>query len=313
MMFLSHSRGPTRTWLLRLLLVASAFALVLGAVAAAAAPARAQTPAGAFQSDRITVEVVGEGPDVVLIPGLASSREVWRPLAGELSATHRLHLVQIGGFAGQPGPAGGDVWSPAVSEIARYIDARGLERPAVIGHSLGGAAGLRLAQDHPDLVGKLMVVDALPFYSAMYGPTATAQSAAPFAEQAYAQVTGADAAAFAAMQQGVARSMSRTPATQAQILAWSLASDRHAIGQAMAELMTTDLRPGLAAIIAPVTVLYAWDEAMGLPVERVDALYAGEYATLPGVRLVRVDGALHFIMADQPQRFAAEVERFLAE
>src|SRR5690606_3871918 len=143
MMCLSESRGPARAWLLRLLLVASAFALVLGAVAAAAAPARAQTPA-AFQSDRITIEVVGEGPDVVLIPGLASSREVWRPLAGQLSSTHRLHLVQIGGFAGQPGPAGGDVWGPAVSEIARYIAEQGLERPAVIGHSLGGATGLRL-------------------------------------------------------------------------------------------------------------------------------------------------------------------------
>lgn len=311
MMFLSHPRGPARTWLLRILFVISAVGLGIGAVAVIAAPASAQSAAPAFQSDRISVEVVGSGPDVVLIPGLASSREVWRPLADELSATHRLHLVQIGGFAGQPGPASGDVWAPAVEEVARYIREQGLERPAVIGHSLGGATGLRLAQDHPELIGRVMVVDALPFYSALYGPTATAESARPFADQAYAQITAADDAAFATMQQGVARTMSRTPAMQAQVLDWSLASDRHAIGRAMAELMTTDLRPGLAGITAPVTVLYAWDEAMGMPAARADALYAGEYAGLPGVELIRIDGARHFIMADQPERFAAEVEKFL--
>lgn len=313
MMFLYGPRGPARTRLLRAMAFASAAALIIGGATLLAAPVFAQTAAAApaFSSDRISVEVVGEGPDVVLIPGLASSREVWRPLAEQLSATHRLHLVQIGGFAGEPGPAEGDVWAPAVQEIARYIREQGLERPAVIGHSLGGATGLRLAQDHPELIGRVMVVDALPFYSAMYGPSATAETAAPFAERAYAQVVGADDAAFAANQQGVARMMSKTPATQALVLEWSLTSDRHAIGRAMAELMTTDLRPGLAQITAPVTVLYAWDEAMGMPVARADALYAGEYASLPGVELVRIDGSLHFIMADQPERFAAEVERFL--
>lgn len=313
MMFLSHARGPARTWLLRILFLFSAVALGIGAVAVIAAPAFAQVPsvASAFHSDRISIEVVGSGPDVVLIPGLASSREVWRPLADGLSASHRLHLVQIGGFAGEPGPADGDVWGPAVEEIARYIRHEGLERPAVIGHSLGGASGLRLAQDHPGLVGRVMVVDALPFFSAMYEPSTTAQSAAPFAERAYAQITGMDAAAFEAMQAETARMMSKTPTTQAQVLDWSLTSERHAIGQAMAELMTTDLRPGLARITVPVTVLYAWDAGMGLPVERADALYAGEYAGLSGVELIRVDGAFHFIMADQPELFEAEVARFL--
>ena len=66
--------------------------------------------------------MIGSGPDVILIPGLASSREVWRPLATRLAATHRVHLVQLAGFAGEPWNHGdGPFVAPEVEELARYI------------------------------------------------------------------------------------------------------------------------------------------------------------------------------------------------
>ncbi|MBX4159128.1 hypothetical protein K4A07_18570, partial [Lactiplantibacillus plantarum] len=90
-------------------------------------PARAQsrTPAVAaapFVSDRLSVEVVGQGPDVILVPGLASSREVWRATADWLKAAHRVHLVQLAGFAGEAWTQGdGAFVQPEVQELARYI------------------------------------------------------------------------------------------------------------------------------------------------------------------------------------------------
>ncbi len=69
-------------------------------------------------------------------------------------------------------------------------------------------------------------------------------------------------------------------------------------------------RPGLAAVQAPVTVLYAWDAAMG-PQAAVDGLYAGQYAALPHKTLFRVDASFHFIPLDQPDAFAAAVSSFL--
>ena len=42
-------------------------------------------------------------------------------------------------------------------------------------------------------------------------------------------------------------------------------------------------------------------------------MWAREYADLPGVRLERVDGSRHFIMADQPEAFMALVRAFLSE
>jgi pimeloyl-ACP methyl ester carboxylesterase len=50
-------------------------------------------------SDRITVTVRGQGPDVVLIPGLASSSAVWDATAAHLEGRYRLHIVQVAGFA----------------------------------------------------------------------------------------------------------------------------------------------------------------------------------------------------------------------
>ena len=121
------------------------------------AQTRAQTPAVAaapFVSDRLSVQVVGQGPDVILIPGLASSREVWRATADRLKATHRVHLVQLAGFAGEAWTHGdGAFVQPEVEELARYIREAGLNRPAVIGHSMGGLSGLLLAQQQPGLVG----------------------------------------------------------------------------------------------------------------------------------------------------------------
>lgn len=291
-------------------------ALAAGAVAALPGRAEAQIadPAPGFTSDRISVEVMGDGPDVVLIPGMASSREVWRATAEALAPDHRVHLVQLSGFAGQPWTHGeGVFWRPAVAEIARYVETAELERPAIIGHSMGGASGVMLAQERPALVGRVMSVDSLPFFSVLYGPDMTAERARPYAEQAARAGLGMDDAAFRAGQEALAQGMSRDEATRAAMVDWSMASDRLAIGLAMRDVMTTDLRPGLSAMTTPVWAVYAADANGGASAAMADAMWAREYADLPGVRLERVDGSRHFIMADQPEAFMALVRAFLSE
>src|SRR3546814_6830109 len=77
-------------------LAAFGAALALLALSAAAAP---PLLAGeATLTARFDVEIIGNGPDVVLIPGLNSTREVWRPTAEALASDHRVHLVQLAGF-----------------------------------------------------------------------------------------------------------------------------------------------------------------------------------------------------------------------
>jgi pimeloyl-[acyl-carrier protein] methyl ester esterase len=277
-------------------------------------PAATQVALAAFASDRLTVQVIGEGPDVILIPGLISSREVYRATAERLKGTHRLHLVQLAGFAGEPWIHGdGAFVQPVVDELSRYIRQQGLERPAVIGHSMGALTGLVLAQQHPDQVGKLLSIDSLPFFTAMFSPQATVETARPMAEQMTAMLASTTPEVFAQQQRMSASGMSRNEAAQADIIVWSLASDRQAMAAAMRDVMTTDARPGLAAMTMPVTALYAADADGGAPAAMADAVWSRDYAALPGVKLVRIDGSRHFIMADQPEAFAAQVDAFLKD
>ncbi|MBX3477329.1 MAG: alpha/beta hydrolase [Brevundimonas sp.] len=299
---------------LRALFLASAAALVVGGAAGAV---RAESPAvqasPAFTSDRLSVEVVGQGPDVILIPGLASSREVWRAEADRLKATHRVHLVQLAGFAGEPWTHGdGAFMQPMVDELSRYVAEQTSGRPAVIGHSMGALTGLMLAQQHPDQVDRLLSVDSLPFFGALMGPTATADSLRPAADSMASIVLSSSEADFLAGQRQTATGMAKGADDRARIVDWSLATDRHALASAMRDVMTTDMRPLLAGMTTPVTALYASDADGGAPAAMADAMWSSQYADLPGVRLVRIDGTRHFIMMDQPQAFARAVDAFLA-
>ncbi len=88
-------------------------------------------------------------------------------------------------------------------------------------------------------------------------------------------------------------------------------SDRRAVAAALRDVMTTDARPGLAAMTTPVTALYAMDADGGPPPALARALWEQEYSALPGVRLIPIDGSRHFIMADQPRAFDEAVDEFL--
>src|SRR5688500_15254744 len=134
----------------RLFLLPAALAATLPGSGAPAAPTEAApaAPAGpASAPTRCSVQVVGSGPDVILIPGLAGSREVWRGSAAGVPG-YRYHLVQVAGFAGAPvrGNAKGQMVRPLAEEIARYIAANRLDRPALVGHSIGGRVAMEIGR-----------------------------------------------------------------------------------------------------------------------------------------------------------------------
>ncbi|MGO3982940.1 alpha/beta hydrolase [Pseudomonas sp. SAS7] len=292
---------------IRTLLAAIGTSLSLGS--ALAAPSQPVPVAG----ERISVMVEGTGPDVILIPGLASSREVWAGLASTLRQQHRLHLVQVAGFAGSPAVAtvDGRVAAPVAEAVAGYIRSQHLEAPAIIGHSLGGEVALMLGARHPERVGRLMVVDALPFYTLLIDPTATAEKAAPQAAAFRDGMLLAPAAQAEAMQRTAIDRLAKTAAARPALVDAALRSDRKVVAEATYELMTTDLRPELGGIQSPVQVVYAYDPLYGIPAASVDATFANAYAGTRNISFKRIDGSFHFVMLDQPQAFAQAVVDFL--
>lgn len=272
-----------------------------------------------FESGRFHVRVDGpESPvgDVILIPGLSSSPEVWDALTEELKGRYRIHRIHVQGFAGAAPKdnAEGPVSAPVAEDIARYIREQGLERPAVIGHSMGGTIGMMLAARHPDSVGKLMIVDMVPFMGAMFaqpGTTPTAESVAPVADMIHQGMANSPRDQYQAQADAQIVGMINTESLRAGPLEDSRNSDQKVSAAAFRELIVTDLRPELARITAPTTVLYVKFNDPRMTEEMVDGIYRGSFATLPGATLKRIDDSAHFIMLDQPAIFAAEVNAFL--
>lgn len=286
------------------------------ALAACATSPQAETPPphAGFTSDRISVVTRGAGRDVIFIPGMSSSRDVWTTTADALDDTYRVHLVQVNGFAGAPVGANGDgaVSAPVAEEIARYISENHLDRPAVIGHSMGGTIGMMLAARHPNAVGKLMVVDMFPFMGAMFGgPNATPESVTPVADQIRGAMRMAVQGQVSDQTRGMISSMVRTESARPEIIEHARQSNVGVTANAFHELITTDLRPELPNIRAPLTVLYVIPPQAPVTPEQYDGFLRASYASVPSARIVKIDDSYHFIMIDQYDRFMSEVNTFL--
>lgn len=277
-------------------------------------PAHASVaPASLIQMAHISVEVTGKGSPVILIPGLSSPRAVWDGVAPELAKTHSVYLVQVNGFGGDDprGNLAPGILDGVVADLHTLIADRKIKGAAVVGHSLGGLVGLMLAKAHAGDIGKLMVVDSLPFIGEIFVPGATVAAIEPQARMFRDQMASLHGKPVPdAMLQGIAANNALKPESRAKVIGWTRAADMRVSGQAMYEDMTTDLRGDIAAIATPLTIVYPWSERMPQP--RADAFYRAQYAKAPKVSYAPVGDSGHFVMLDQPAAFAAALTAFLA-
>ena len=292
---------------------AAAFLVVAG-IALVCEAAHA-VPVSPFAPTRFAITDAGTPgkPDVVLIPGLGSSKSVWDAEVKLLAPNYRLHVVQIAGFAGAPaGPNATGVILPAiVDELHAYISANKMQ-PVVIGHSLGGLITLMLAKKDPADVRKMIIVDTLPYYAVMFKPDATVETMKPQADVLRAQMIAAPADQFALMQTTVVAQLVKNEDGRKLVAAADNASDRAAFANAMYDDLQTDLRGDLASIKTQMLLLYPYDSTLqGPDPAAVDAMYKNAYAAKPAVTFTRIDDSRHFIMYDQPANLDTAFEAFL--
>jgi aminoacrylate hydrolase len=107
----------------------------------------------------IHYEIVGKGQPVLMIAGTASDGASWAPLLPLLQDRFQLILIDNRG-SGQTRHAGRIFIEDIVADSAKLIDHMDFGPLPVIGHSLGGAIGLRLAASHPHKVSKLVTLAA---------------------------------------------------------------------------------------------------------------------------------------------------------
>jgi N-formylmaleamate deformylase len=126
------------------------------------------------QTNAFKVEVSGKGKPVILIPGYSCSGEVWNETVAHLKDRYECHVITIAGYAGVP-KLDTPILKTVRNELINYVKTNKLNKPMLIGHSLGAFMSLWVSSVEPDLFGKIICVDGLPFVSAMQDTTANAE------------------------------------------------------------------------------------------------------------------------------------------
>ena len=274
----------------------------------AASPAPAAHPGFA-------VQVVGKGRPVLLIPGLNCTGAVWDETVARYRGHYQCHVVTLAGFGGvaaqQPVPA--QLLQDVRDQLLAYVKTQKLNRPAVIGHSLGGFLALWMAATDPSALGPLEIVDSLPFLPVAQNPAATVENTRPQAELMRQQMRTARLP-LAARRQMTAGMVSDT-ARVALVTRWGQASDPATTGQAMYDMYTTDLRPEVARIQQPVLVLGTWAgyAAYGATKAGVQQVFEQQYAPVPHHTLLMSEAGKHFVMYDDPTLFFSQTDIFLKQ
>ncbi|MGE0863266.1 MAG: alpha/beta fold hydrolase [Vicinamibacterales bacterium] len=279
---------------------------VAALILASAAGAGAQTAHPSF-----SVTVTGKGPAMLLIPGLLSSGEVWDSTVARYQDRYTLHVLTLAGFGG-PAPVGEPFLSRVRDEVIGYLRERQLKQTIIVGHSLGGFLGFWITATAPDLVGGLVAVDGVPFLPALGNPAATADSARAQAGQIkaiYASLSNAQLVAQTRMALGT---MITAPADVELALSWAARSDAATAGTAVAELMSTDLRPVIDGMTAPTLLLGATAAAPEAMRAAMAKSYEAQVSRAGQARVIMADKARHFIMLDDPAFFFAALDQFLA-
>ncbi len=262
-----------------------------------------------FEAGALAVEQVSDkGPAVILIPGLASGSWVWKDTAERLRGTHSVYLLTLPGFDGRPRDANA-TFESVQEDLLGLIESRKIAKPVLVGHSLGGILSLAFATQHSDRIAGVVAVDGLPVFP---GTERMTGDRAPLAANIRAQMSGTRAQ-FVAGQQAYMRQIgSIDESTATKLAELSSRSDAEATAEFAAQVMALDLRPKLAGIKVPVVEMspfYAPDlAAMGVDEAGKANYYRMLLTGVEKLEVVSVSPARHFVMFDQPDKFAAALD-----
>jgi len=112
---------------------------------------------------RIRYWVMGEGPTLILVPGLAASVEFWQYNVGPLAARYRVYALDLLGFGKSGKEIGQFSLSYAASFMAHFMDALEIERASLAGNSLGAVVCAQTAAQFPERVCRLILVGSAGF------------------------------------------------------------------------------------------------------------------------------------------------------
>ncbi|MBP8080758.1 MAG: alpha/beta hydrolase [Arenimonas sp.] len=267
-----------------------------------------------FLIGTLLVQRIGErGTPIILVPGLASGAWAWQDVVRGLEDSHVVYVVTLAGFDGRPAVSG-DLMKQALLSLKGLIQTQKLDRPVLIGHSLGGVLSLALAQNEPGLVSGVISIDGLPVFPGTESMPAAQRPA--MVESIKSGMVGLDHEQFASQQLQYMRGIGVIdPAVAEKLAKLSSRSDPAATADYMAETLMIDLRPNLGKITVPVLLMSPYNESDGAARKLTEAAKTAYYRSLmagtPKVDVVSISPARHFAMFDQPKLVGEAIASFL--
>jgi pimeloyl-ACP methyl ester carboxylesterase len=277
-------------------------------------PSEASAPLEIYDVASLHVERYGaHGSPVILIPGLACGAWVWKDVIGQLQRRHQVYAVTLAGFDGRAAIKGDGIIQ-ATTALRELISSRHIDRPVLVGHSLGGTLAILYAESHSDSIRGVIAVDGLPVFPGTENLAPTERRAA--ADRVRAQLSVATQAQFEAQQLEYMRHIGVMSETEAQALSKLTArSDPAATAEYAAEDVRLDLRPALPAIAVPVLAISPFNSvdfaAMGIDENGKAGYYRMLLTGVQQLSVVSISPSRHFVMVDQFDAFMRELNRFL--
>lgn len=244
------------------------------------------------------------GRPVVLLHGIGGGRAIWRGTVDALAAAgFDAIAVDLPGYGDSRQRAPGGVDAMAASVVG-LIDALGLDRAAVVGHSMGGMVAQALAASHPGRLNALVLACTSPAFGKPDGDW----QARFVAERLAPLDAGGGMPALAAALVPPMVGPGADPAGVALATRVMGAVPEATYRAVLAAIVAFDRRADLPAVAAP-TLCLAGTLDRTAPPEVMQRMAA----RIPGARYAAIDGAGHIANVEQPAAFHAALVGFLQE
>jgi esterase len=242
----------------------------------------------------------GEGYPLVILHGLFGISDNWNSLAKYFGAKYEVYTPDLRNHGQSPHSPDFD-YTVMSSDIAEFLDDHSLEDAFLIGHSMGGKVAMRFAFDHPERVRKLIVADIGPKYyaphhkhilDALYSVDLNTVKSRKEAEERMSEKIGD----FSVRQFLLKNLYWKTPESLAWRMNLDVISDN--IGNVGESIDGEFDKPALFI-------------RGGLSGYVLDSDWPQIEKQFPDSALVTLEGAGHWVHAEQPEQFVKAVEDFL--